>query len=186
MHTYYIFVLDECLTLCLYVDDVKVRLSGLQPLSEHCLSLCSDERTREFACALIDFARWDVRRTGTVLEGSDKYQWPAYIYNMVSKPRDWAAWRSIAERRALREKTSKRSAYFLTMQQEYIVTSEAEDNDEVESENTEDDDLNAVKEDAEVTGSSAVAVSQGARANGFMRELRGSPLKGRSVLEAHP
>lgn len=145
-------------------------------MSEHCLSFCNDERTREFACALIDFARWDLRRSGKVLEGSEKYQWPAYIYNMISKPRDWAVWRQSAERRALRDKVPKRIAYLLTMQEEYLVTSEAEDNDDSESENSsfnDDDDVKGI----DMSGSNAEIIHNMQSDATLIRGLRGSPLK---------
>jgi hypothetical protein len=102
----------------------------LQPLSEHNIVNCTDERTREFGTALIDFALWDTQRMhGNVDEAlkKERYQWPSYILNLISRPRDWSAWRSIAEKRALKERWSKRKAYLRLLQEEYLTTSEAEE-----------------------------------------------------------
>lgn len=116
--------------LTIAVDDVEIKLAMLQPLSETNIIYCDDERTREFGLALIDFALWDTRRVyGNVEEPlkNMRYQWPSYILNLVSRPREWSSWRSIAERRATKERWSKRRAYFTTMQEEYLCSSEAEE-----------------------------------------------------------
>ena len=123
----------------------------VQPLSETNIIFCDDDRTREFGLALIDFALWDTRRVHGNLEEAFKdlrYQWPSYILNLVSRPREWSSWRNNAERRATKEKWSKRRAYFATMQEEYLCTSEAEENmaDSDESVSGFDDELNEEKE----------------------------------------
>ena len=126
------------------VDDVEIKLQMLQPLNETNIIYCDDERTREFGLALIDFAHWDTRRVYGNIDDALKnlrYQWPSYILNLVSRPREWSSWRSVAERRATKERWSKRQAYFLTMQEEYLCSSEAEENlvDSDESVTTVDD-----------------------------------------------
>ena len=126
----------------------------LQPLSETNVIYCDDERTREFGLALIDFALWDTQRLhGNVDEAlkSVRYQWPSYILNLVSRPREWSSWRSIAERRATKERWSKRKAYFVTMQEEYLCSSEAEENmpDSDDSVTAFDDATEVLKESVE-------------------------------------
>ena len=107
-----------------------IPLRQLEPLSEHNLVNCTDDRTREFAMALIDFAVWDLGRIyGSVEAGllKEQYQWPSYILNLVSRPRDWSAWRTGVEKKGFKDKVSKRRMYLTALQDEYVMTSEAED-----------------------------------------------------------
>lgn len=102
---------------------VEVTRSLIEPLSPEKLRVCNDERTIEFAGALTDFARWHLSsiseklRTTTstscsedgihrhYVDVDDKsgtlvryYIWPSRILNLVTKPKEFSAFRKVAER----------------------------------------------------------------------------------------
>mmetsp|Transcript_2914 Transcript_2914/g.5255 ORF Transcript_2914/g.5255 Transcript_2914/m.5255 type:complete len:1187 (-) Transcript_2914:180-3740(-) len=65
--------------------ELKVRANELEVLTEDRLKMCTDERTREFACALLGFIEWDTRRMnanklkryiGSGSESSNVTSWP--------------------------------------------------------------------------------------------------------------
>ena len=107
---------------------VEVPRSLIEPLSLENLKTCNDERTIEFAGSLIDFAKWHLssikekasakafpemldpegvgkeRRHRHYVDVENKsgivryYIWPSRILNLVTKPKDFSAFRKEAER----------------------------------------------------------------------------------------
>jgi len=111
-----------------YHYPVEVQSSALEPLSAVILKRCTDERTLDFALALMAFASWHLGITtqiqigapiNDVIDESEEivalsimtdpskqvtykdcqvYKWPSFILNMICQPREWASWRKRVER----------------------------------------------------------------------------------------
>ena len=104
----------------------------VQPLSEHNVLQCTDDKTREFACALMDFAQWDIQTAeaegGEEADPDEVYQWPDFILNLITNAKEWAVWRKHAFATYSTRSTpcSLRSAYFQQLRSEYLKICESE------------------------------------------------------------
>ena len=115
----------------------KVKRTQTQPLSEWNIGGCNDDKTREFGCALMDFANWcrtisipatpvdgEVSAAGspcvTVPAKASLFQWPDFVFELITKPKDWTLWRKQAVQKS--GVGSVRVAYFQAMKDEYLAT----------------------------------------------------------------
>ena len=93
----------NCVTYQYYT---QVTRQQVEPLTLTNLRRCTDEKTREFAAALIRFAQWDLEANPQKL-GEDVeygtapplYQWPDFILDLMTRPREWGVWRKEVVRR---------------------------------------------------------------------------------------
>lgn len=121
-----------------YHYPVRVTIGDVEPLTITCLKRCREERTHDFALALMGFAAWDLAQKNHI-EDSDNdtqdiyikaeqkaiqimheetnsqalevpfYEWPDFIPNMINNPREWQSWRKRVERGAQQNKDQQRA-----------------------------------------------------------------------------
>ena len=110
----------------------------VQSLNEKNVLQCTDDKTREFACALMDFAHWDIQEAAVenAKEGSDDeddevYHWPDFILNLITNAKEWAVWRKQAFATYSTRSTpcTLRQAYFQQLKAEYLKICETESTD---------------------------------------------------------
>jgi hypothetical protein len=120
-----------------YHYPVRVTFGDVEPLTITCLKRCREERTHDFALALMGFAAWDLTQKMQADENgiSDDvylkaeqraihimheemntqssevpfYEWPEFIPNMINNPREWQSWRKRVERGAQQNKDQQRN-----------------------------------------------------------------------------
>ena len=120
-----------------YHYPVRVTFGDVEPLTITCLKRCREERTHDFALALMGFAAWDLtqkmhaeengntddvyleaeqRAINTMHEEMNTqstevpfYEWPEFIPNMINNPREWQVWRKRVERGAQQNKDQQRT-----------------------------------------------------------------------------
>ena len=97
---------------------MEVSAAQLEPLTEEKLMRCHDERTQEFALALLDMYKWDMQRKSSEgklppVEEREPYKWPYFVLDLVAHPPDWTSFRKRIERKLRAPKRGdRRIAYF--------------------------------------------------------------------------
>ena len=146
LNTWKLTLKPICCTTYHYITDVDKSLC--EPLNEGLLRQCHDERTVDFAHALIDFAKkyqqeWsdEVRHLSEDVDYSEDsvFIWPGYITDLMEEYRKWSVWRKKAERSCGGKQ--RRLAYFNLLVEEFdALENEAIADEECESEGEGDKD----------------------------------------------
>lgn len=97
---------------------MEVSAAQLEPLTEEKLMRCHDERTQEFALALLDMYKWDMQRKSSdgilpPAEEREPYKWPYFVLDLVAHPKIWNTFRKHIERKiGAFKRGDRRIAYF--------------------------------------------------------------------------
>lgn len=95
-------------------------VSTLQPLDDENLAQCSNEKTRDFATALMRLAEVIRSTTRRVLKEGSAVPWPEFIYEIISNKEFGTQWRRAVERKCVGGKPdARKAAYFDALLQGY-------------------------------------------------------------------
>jgi hypothetical protein len=131
-----------------YHYPVKSANRQMEPLTMQLLKQCTDERTQDFTTALIDFAQWQISQAaqkesmaqdslnvqnpeysqmqqqllrGLLTNEAQSYLWPETVFNLISKPSQWASWRKAAERKLSAGQPSRKQCYLTALMEIYEI-----------------------------------------------------------------
>ena len=98
-----------------YLHEIKVTVSSLDTLSITTLeSKCHDQRTIDFAKALIDFSAWELEENTDCLW----YVFPTFVLEFMKHPPTWSSWRTRTERASRGSKEDRGTIYFNALKEE--------------------------------------------------------------------
>jgi hypothetical protein len=127
-----------------YQYDVRVRCTEISELNQTNLILCSDEKTREFAQALLKFYEWDKARMKEFYVTKEHlsadrvdiilnkpYIWPDLILDLIAHREKWVPWsKGVEKRLSFMTKQKGQSmrclAYFEKLREQYLESMEAQ------------------------------------------------------------
>lgn len=146
------------ITLCCstYHHEVSVSASALEPLSNQNMKTCSDDRSVDFALAMVDFSEWELSNRPPNSKPCRWYEYPTFILNFLAHAPTWKTWRAQAERAARGKKDDKRKIYFESLvdeslkQDELRIFSDTYPWDDSVSYSSEDDKENLKEIDSEI------------------------------------
>jgi hypothetical protein len=114
------------ITLCCstYHHEVSVSASALEPLSNQNMKTCPDDRSVDFALAMVDFSEWELSNRPANSKPCRWYEYPTFIRNFLAHAPTWKTWRAQAERAARGKKDDKRKIYFESLVDECLKQDE--------------------------------------------------------------
>jgi hypothetical protein len=118
-----------------YHYDTEVTVGAIEELTESNLKFCADERTGDFASALLMFYEWDIANEmddnfvpedNNVVDDDEPYQWPDFILDIIAHRELFSSWRKKVERKTNCTKREQRKlAYFDTLKNDYLALLES-------------------------------------------------------------